>query len=80
MLSRKIFLAFKAHAKAGLIAAISHRNHGEHVSLHLIRRICQRRIGQNLRTLDFQFSAVTDEHFALATLPESLEWLNLNGC
>lgn len=80
LLSRKLFLAFKQHAKDGNVKAICHRNHGEGVSLHLVRRICARRIGQNLTTLDFQFSAVTDDHFALATLPATLENLNLNAC
>jgi len=80
LLSRKLFLAFKQHAKDGHIKAISHRNHGDSVSLHLIRRICSRRIGQSLTSLDFQFSAVTDDHFAIASLPATLESLNLNSC
>jgi len=80
LLSRKIFLAFKYHAKEGRIKTICHRNHGDSVSLHLIRRICARRIGSNLSALDFQFSAVTDDHFELAKLPKTLESLNLNAC
>lgn len=80
ILSRDLFLAFKNYAKEGKFKAICHRNKGDGVSLHLIRRLCSRRIGKNLSMLDFQFSAVTDDHFALATLPRSLESLNLNGC
>ena len=53
LLSRKIFLAFKQHAKEGRIKALCHRDHGDFVSLHLIRRICSRRIGSNLSALDF---------------------------
>jgi hypothetical protein len=53
LLSRKIFLAFKHHAKEGRIKTICHRDYGDTVSLHLIRRICARRIGSNLTTLDF---------------------------
>jgi F-box and leucine-rich repeat protein 2/20 len=45
-----------------------------------VRRICGRRIGKHLLSLDFTFSAVTDDHFALAQLPASLQYLNLNAC
>ena len=81
MMSRAAFLLFKSHAKGGHIKHLNHRHHGERgVDLHFIRRVCARRIGQALVSLDFEFSQVTDDHFALAKLPLNLLSLNLNGC
>ena len=77
---RKVFLAFKHHAKDGKVKHLRHYNHVESVSEHFIRRICSRRIGKNLESLSFEFSAITDDHMARATLPESLLALNLNAC
>ena len=42
--------------------------------------MCSRRIGKNLDTLSFEFSAITDDHLAKATLPATLKHLNLNAC
>lgn len=80
LLSRKIFLAFKHHAKAGKVKHLRHYNHGESVSDHFVRRVCSRRIGQSLHSLSFEFSAVTDDIMQRATLPASLLELNLNAC
>ena len=35
---------------------------------------------RKLTHLNFEFTPLTDEHFECATLPETLEDLNLNGC
>lgn len=78
--SRKVFLAFKEHSKAGNVKHLVHYNHGEHVSDHFVRRVCSRRIGKNLDTLSFEFSAITDDHLARAVLPSCLKELNLNAC
>lgn len=37
-------------------------------------------LGKGLSVLDFEFSGINDDHFSIATLPESLVELNLNGC
>ena len=44
-----------------------------------VRRLC-RYFSNGLKVLDFEFSAITDEHLELATLPSTLEAINLNGC
>ena len=80
LLSRQIFLAFKHHAKDGKVKHLQHYNYGESVSDHFVRRICSRRIGKNLDTLSFEFSAITDDHISRATLPACLKGLNLNAC
>ena len=77
---RSIFLAFKHHAKDGKVKHLRHYNHGDFVSEHFVRRVCSRRIGKNLDSLSFEFSAITDEHIAKATLPASLKVLNFNAC
>jgi len=69
LLSRKIFLAFKHHAKDGKVKHLRHYNYNVAVSEHFVRRICSRRIGKNLDSLSFEFSAITDDHLAKATLP-----------
>ena len=69
MLSRKTFLAFKHYSKDGKVKHLRHEDHGKYVEDHLVRRICARRIGKNLDTLSFQFSAVTDDHIEKAVLP-----------
>jgi len=80
LLSRKIFLHFKHHAKDGKVKHLRHYNYGDHVSDHFVRRVLSRRIGKNLQTLSFEFSAVTDDHLARAVFPASLKELNLNAC
>jgi len=44
-----------------------------------IRRVCKY-LGSGLKTLDLEFSAITDEHLEKVSFPESLTDLNLNGC
>jgi len=80
LLTRKVFLAFKHHAKDGKVKHLTHYNYGDSVSDHFVRRMCSRRIGKSLQTLSFEFSAITDNHLALATLPPTLIELNLNAC
>ena len=80
LLSRKIFLGFKNYAKDGKVKHLRHYNYGDSVSDHFVRRILGRRIGKNLETLSFEFSAVTDDHLARGTMPISLKELNLNAC
>lgn len=80
MLNRKVFLAFKHHAKDGKVKHLRHYNYGDFVSEHFVRRVCSRRIGKNLDTLSFEFSAITDDHMAKAVLPACLKELNLNAC
>ena len=80
LLSRKVFLNFKHHAKDGKVKHLRHYNYGEHVSDHFVRRVLSRRIGQKLETLSFEFSAITDDHLARATFPSSLRELNFNAC
>lgn len=59
---------------------LRHYNYGDNVGDHFVRRILGRRIGKNLQSLSFEFSAVTDDHFARGTFPSSLQVLNLNAC
>ena len=73
-------MAFKHHAKDGKVKHLQHYNYGESVSDHFVRRICSRRIGKNLDTLSFEFSAITDDHLSRATLPACLKGFNLNAC
>ena len=80
LLTRKTFLAFKHHSKAGKVKHLRHYNYGEHVSDHFVRRVCSRRIGKSLDSLSFEFSAITDDHLARAVLPTTLKELNLNAC
>jgi hypothetical protein len=77
---RKAFLIFKEYAKQGKVKHLAHRDHGDGVSKHFVRRICARRIGKVLETLDFEFSALNDDHIKIAQLPATLKALNLNGC
>ena len=78
--ARNIFLVFKHHAKDGKVKHLNHVDHGSAVSEHFVRRLCARRIGKQLQSLNFQFSAVTDDHVSLCKFPETLESLNLNAC
>ena len=78
--ARDIFLVFKHYSKDGLVKHLNHMDHGDGVSEHFVRRICSRRIGKQLKSLNFTFSAVNDEHINLAKFPETLEVLNLNAC
>ena len=78
--ARDIFLVFKHYAKDGLVKHLNHIDHGDGVSEHFVRRICSRRIGKQLKSLNFTFSAVNDEKINLAKFPETLETLNLNAC
>ena len=80
LLNRKVFLAFKHHAKDGKVKHLRHYNFGDFVSEHFVRRVCSRRIGKNLDTLSFEFSAITDDHMNKAVLPACLKELNLNAC
>ena len=80
LLTRKIFLSFKNHAKNSKLKHLRHYNHNVAVSEHFVRRLCSRRIGKSLETLSFEFSAINDDHIAKATLPETLIELNLNAC
>jgi len=80
LVSRKAFLTFKNYSKEGKVRHLSHRDHGDGVSDHFVRRICARRIGKNLESLDFEFSAVTDEHVIRSVLPKTLRGFNLNAC
>jgi len=66
LLSRKVFLAFKHYSKAGKVKHLRHVNHGDFVSDHFVRRICSRRIGKQLESLSFEFSALTDDHLSRA--------------
>ena len=78
--NREAFLAFKHYSKDGKVKHLNHRDFGNGVSEHFVRRICARRIGKSLLSLNFEFSAVTDEHMSLCKLPGTLQSLNLNAC
>lgn len=66
LMNRRAFLTFKEYSKQGKILSLVHRDHGDGVSKHFLRRICARRVGKALKVLDFEFSALNDDHIALA--------------
>ena len=70
--SREVFLAFKHYSKDGKVKHLNHKDYGNGVSEHFVRRICARRIGKQLLSLDFEFSAINDEHITLCKFPASL--------
>ena len=78
--NREAFLAFKHYSKDGKVKHLNHRDFGNGVSEHFVRRICARRIGKSLLSLNFEFSAVNDEHISLCKFPGTLQSLNLNAC
>eukprot|EP00347_Sterkiella_histriomuscorum_P014091 403362200 len=78
MLNKKHNLYFKNQFEGGLIKRLQHKDHGV-VSKNFVRRVCKY-LGKGLEKLDFEFSAVNDQHIEITKFPESLKELNLNGC
>ena len=50
---REAFLAFKHYSKDGKVKHLNHIDYGNKVSEHFVRRICARRIGKQLLSLNF---------------------------
>ena len=78
---RRVFLYFKHYSKDGKVECLRHVDKAKQImSSSFLRRLCQRRIGNAMKSLDLSFTLLTDDHFGKAVLPKSLKELKLNAC